>query len=101
MAINNPPIIEKWVSGKFDSKINISLTKKGDFLNPSISIINGKSYKTKLGEAMKMQLGYNEVETIIAVLKEIQDEIKKESAKRRISDETHDTSSKDPEPIDE
>ena len=97
MATNTSPIIEKWVSGKFDSKINISLTKKGDFLNPSISIINGKSYKTKLGDAMKMQLGYKEVETIIAVLKEIQDEMKKESAKRRVTEESSDATVQDSE----
>ena len=41
MATNSPAIIEKWISGKFDAKINISLTRNGDFLNPSISIIYG------------------------------------------------------------
>ena len=97
MATNSPAIIEKWISGKFDAKINISLTRNGDFLNPSISIINGKSYKTKLGDAMKMQLGYKEVETIIAVFKEIQDEMKKDSAKRRITEDPHDTSSQSTE----
>lgn len=69
-------LVEKWVNGKFDARINISLVQRGNYLNPGISIINGKDYNTKLGPAMSVQLGYKEIQDMIETLQQIQEKMK-------------------------
>ncbi|MFX0091155.1 MAG: hypothetical protein ACFFBD_05270 [Candidatus Hodarchaeota archaeon] len=69
-------IIEKWIDLKFDAKTVASLTKKGNFHNISISLINGRQYDTKLGSAMSAQLDQGSAEEFIKVLQEILDKFK-------------------------
>ena len=73
MSQNEEKLFEKWISAKFDAKIVISATKKEPYVNVSLSAINGKEYKTKLGNAMSLQLGANDINEMIAALTEIKE----------------------------
>ena len=68
MSNNEDKLFEKWISAKFDAKLVISATKKDPYVNVSLSAINGKEYKTKLGNAMSMQLGANDIDEIIIII---------------------------------
>jgi hypothetical protein len=88
MSQTDNKIVEKWLNGKFDAKLTISLVQRGNFLNPNISLINGREYKTKLGPAMSVQLGYNEIQDMIETLQLIQEKIKASfSAQKNINKE--------------
>lgn len=73
MSQDENTLLEKWVSAKFDAKLVISATRKDPYVNVRLSAINGKEYKTKLGNAMSMQLGANDIDEIITALTEIKE----------------------------
>jgi hypothetical protein len=64
-------LFDRWVSVKFDGKVVISASKKDQFVNFKISIINGKEYATKLGKAMSVQIDANDIDAIFAALQEL------------------------------
>ncbi|MFX0212275.1 MAG: hypothetical protein ACFFDT_40255 [Candidatus Hodarchaeota archaeon] len=70
-------IIEEWVNAKFDAKIVTDLSRKGEYLNISLSLINGKEYPTKLGSAMSVQLGIGDARTLYRALENILSEFDK------------------------
>ncbi|MHA2365110.1 MAG: hypothetical protein ACXAC7_14220 [Candidatus Hodarchaeales archaeon] len=70
-------IIEKWINGKFDSKIVISLVQREQFLNPQFSLINGREYDTKLGRAMQAQIGLNDLREIVKTIENVISEMEK------------------------
>ena len=82
-------LIEKWVNGKFEAKINVSLLQRGNFLNPTLSLINGKSYNTKLGPSMAVQFGYNEIQDLIETLQSIQGKMKENFASQDRKNESN------------
>ncbi|MFW9995184.1 MAG: hypothetical protein ACFFD4_24315 [Candidatus Odinarchaeota archaeon] len=61
---------EKWINGKFDSKVVVSVTKKEQYKNIRISLINGREYTTKLGSAMSIQVDPRDIDELIASLQE-------------------------------
>ena len=65
-------LFDKWINGRFDSKMVISVTQKDQFKNLGFSVINGRQYSTKLGPAMSIQLGPNDLQELIVVLKDVQ-----------------------------
>ncbi len=65
-------LFDKWINAKFDSKMVVSVTKKDQYKNLRLSLINGRSYTTKLGDAMSIQLGPNDLQDLIETLIEIQ-----------------------------
>lgn len=67
-------LYDKWINTKFEGKIVVSVTQKGDFKNLGVSIINGRSYNTKLGDAMSVQLGAWELRDLLEALQSIQDQ---------------------------
>jgi hypothetical protein len=67
-------LYDKWVNAKFEGKIVVSVTQKGDFKNLGISLINGRSYNTKLGDAMSVQLGAWELRDLLEALQIVQDQ---------------------------
>ncbi|MHA1990843.1 MAG: hypothetical protein ACW981_03705 [Candidatus Hodarchaeales archaeon] len=88
MSQTDNKIVEKWLNGKFDAKVTISLVQRGNFLNPGISLIKGREYNTKLGPAMSVQLGYNEIQDMIETLQLIQEKMKVSfSAQKNITEE--------------
>ncbi len=50
-------LFDKWINGRFDSKIVVSVTQKDQFKNLGFSVINGREYGTKLSNAISIQLG--------------------------------------------
>ena len=86
MSENEQKPVEKWINGKFDAKITVSLTRRGTFLNPSLSLINGKTYSTKLGQAMSVQLGLKEIMELADAVRLIADKMKEEHASRKVSE---------------
>lgn len=67
-------LYDKWVNAKFEGKIVVSVTQKGDYKNLGISFINGRSYNTKLGDAMSIQLGAWELRELLEALQIVQDQ---------------------------
>lgn len=67
----NKPIIQQWINAKFDGKIVASLVQRGPYYNPQLSIIKGKEYETKLGKATQVQLGLNDVRSLVNTLQDI------------------------------
>lgn len=65
-------LYDRWINGKFDSKMVVSVTQKDQYKNLGFSLINGRSYSTKLGAAMSIQLGPNDLQELIEVLQEVQ-----------------------------
>ncbi|PWI46230.1 hypothetical protein CEE45_17890 [Candidatus Heimdallarchaeota archaeon B3_Heim] len=65
-------LFDKWINGRFDSKMVVSVTQKDQFKNLGFSVINGRSYSTKLGPAMSLQLGPNDLQELIDVLQDVQ-----------------------------
>jgi hypothetical protein len=65
-------LFDRWINGKFDSKLIISVTQKDQFKNLGFSVINGREYGTKLGNAMSIQLGTNDLKELIETLQEVQ-----------------------------
>ncbi|MHA2296485.1 MAG: hypothetical protein ACXAEU_00750 [Candidatus Hodarchaeales archaeon] len=63
-------IHEKWLNGKFDAKIVVSVTKKDQFKNLRLSVINGREYSTKLGNAMSVQVDPRDIDDFIKSLQE-------------------------------
>jgi len=78
----NVEIIKKFVNGKFDAKILVSLTQKGNFLNPSITLMGGKEYKTKFGKSMNVQLKLDELKKMNKSISEIIEKMEKELPKK-------------------
>jgi hypothetical protein len=72
MSQSSNVLFDRWINGKFDSKMVISVTQKEQYKNLGISLINGRSYSTKLGAAMSIQLEPNDLQELIEVLQEIQ-----------------------------
>ena len=74
MSEREKPLLEKWISAKFDGKIVVSadkIKKEGkEFVNFKLSIINGKEYTTKLGKAMSIQLDARDIDELIAALQQ-------------------------------
>ena len=64
-------IIEKWINGKFDAKVVLSLVQRDQFYNPQISLIKGREYETKLGKASQIQLGLGDLKEMVNTLNEI------------------------------
>ncbi|MHA1680035.1 MAG: hypothetical protein ACTSUE_03440 [Promethearchaeota archaeon] len=73
MASNEQPLFEKWISAKFEAKVVLSASKKGQYTNVRLSVINGREYSTKLGRAMSLQLGNNDIDEMIQALVEIKE----------------------------
>lgn len=71
MSSNTETIHEKWINGKFESKIVLSLVKREQYLNPQISLIKGREYETKLGHAMQVQLGINDLREMASTIETI------------------------------
>lgn len=65
-------LFEKWINGRFEAKMVISVTQRNQHKNPRISIIRGRTYSTKLGNAMSIQLGPNDLAEHITSLNDIQ-----------------------------
>ncbi len=65
-------LFDKWVNLRFDARMVVSVTQKNEFKNIGLSVINGRSYNTKLGNAMSAQLGPNELQDLITTLQEVQ-----------------------------
>ena len=65
-------LFDKWINGKFDSKLVVSVTQKDQFKNLGFSVINGREYSTKLGNAMSVQLGPKDLKELIETLQEVQ-----------------------------
>jgi hypothetical protein len=65
-------LFDKWINGRFESKMVVSVTQKDQFKNLGFSVINGRQYSTKLGSAMSIQLGPNDLQELIEVLQEVQ-----------------------------
>jgi hypothetical protein len=65
-------VFDKWINAKFEGKMVVSVTKKDQFTNLRLSLINGRSYTTKLGDAMSVQLAPNDLQDLIETLNEIQ-----------------------------
>ena len=65
-------LFDKWVNLRFDAKVVVSVTQKQKFKNIGLSVINGRSYNTKLGNAMSAQLGPKELQDLISTLQEVQ-----------------------------
>ena len=59
-------------NGRFESKMVVSVTQKDQFKNLGFSVINERQYSTKLGPAMSIQLGPNDLQELIEVLQEVQ-----------------------------
>jgi hypothetical protein len=72
MSQYSDKLFDKWINGRFDSKIVVSVTQKDQFKNLGFSVINGRSYSTKLGPAMSIQLGPNDLQELIEVLQDVQ-----------------------------
>ncbi|MFX1514377.1 MAG: hypothetical protein ACFFCQ_17520 [Promethearchaeota archaeon] len=70
-------IVEEWTNAKFDAKIVTALSRKGEFLNISLSVINGKQYETKLGPGMSIQLGIVDARALTRALENILNEFDK------------------------
>ena len=67
-------IFDKWINAKFDGKMVVSVTKKDQYKNFRFSLINGHSYSTKLGDAMSIQLGPNDLQELITTLQDVQNQ---------------------------
>ncbi len=65
-------LFDKWVNLRFDARMVVSVTQKKEFKNIGLSVINGRSYTTKLGNAMSAQLGPKELQDLIVTLQEVQ-----------------------------
>ena len=72
MSKQSDSLFDKWINAKFDSKMVVSVTQKDQYKNLRFSLINGRSYSTKLGEAMSIQLGPNDLQELIEVLQDVQ-----------------------------
>ncbi|NHJ01371.1 MAG: hypothetical protein EAX86_04475 [Candidatus Heimdallarchaeota archaeon] len=72
MSGKTDTLFDKWINVRFDGKMVISVTQKGQYRNINLSMINGRSYKTKLGDAMSVQIGPSDLEEIITALTEVQ-----------------------------
>ena len=65
MSKQSDSLFDKWINAKFDSKMVVSVTQKDQYKNLRFSLINGRSYSTKLGAAMSIQLGPNDLQELI------------------------------------
>ncbi|MHA2074504.1 MAG: hypothetical protein ACXACU_01015 [Candidatus Hodarchaeales archaeon] len=65
-------LFDKWINGRFDSKIVVSVTQKDQYKNLGFSVINGREYSTKLGNAISVQLGPKDLQELIETLQEVQ-----------------------------
>ncbi|MHA2108046.1 MAG: hypothetical protein ACXABU_10835 [Candidatus Hodarchaeales archaeon] len=72
MSQYSDKLFDKWINGRFESKMVVSVTQKDQFKNLGFSVINGRQYSTKLGSAMSIQLGPNDLQELIEVLQEVQ-----------------------------
>ena len=68
MSKKDQLLYEEWIGAKFNSKLVVSASKNGEYINFRLSAINGKEYNTKLGRAMAITLGTNDVEKLISAL---------------------------------
>ncbi|MHA1970147.1 MAG: hypothetical protein ACW964_20435 [Candidatus Hodarchaeales archaeon] len=57
-------LFDKWINGRFDSKIVVSVTQKDQYKNLGFSVINGREYSTKLGNAISVQLGPKDLQEL-------------------------------------
>lgn len=80
-------LIEQWVNAKFDGKVVLSLVKRGIYLNPQLSIINGKEYTTKLGKATQVQLGLGDLRQFVQTANQIIEKMEAELPKKEESNE--------------
>ena len=64
-------LYDNWINAKFDGKMVVSVTKKDQYTNLGISVINGREYSTKLGKAMSIQLGPQDLDNMIEALNEV------------------------------
>ena len=74
MSKHSDSLFDKWINAKFDSKMVVSVTQKDQYKNLRFSLINGRSYSTKLGSAMSIQLGPNDLQELIEVLQDVQNQ---------------------------
>ncbi|MHA1977678.1 MAG: hypothetical protein ACW98I_12295 [Candidatus Hodarchaeales archaeon] len=72
MSQYSDKLFDKWINGRFESKMVISVTQKDQFKNLVFSVINGRSYSTKLGPAMSIQLGPIDLQELVEILQEVQ-----------------------------
>ena len=61
MSKQSDSLFDKWINAKFDSKMVVSVTQKDQYKNLRFSLINGRSYSTKLGEAMSLSAVENQI----------------------------------------
>ena len=80
-------ITEKWINGKFESKVVLSLVQREQYLNPQISLIKGREYETKLGKAMQVQLGLNDLRELASTLDTIISEMESRLPEREESED--------------
>ncbi|WP_455140811.1 hypothetical protein [Candidatus Hodarchaeum mangrovi] len=72
MAEKSNSLFKKWINGRFDSKVVVSVTQKGQYKNFDLSLINGRQYNTKFGSAMSAQVGPKDLNDLIQALQEVQ-----------------------------
>lgn len=68
-------LTKKWINAKFDAKLVLSVDEKSNYINTSISLMNGKEFTTKDNiKGMSVQLSQTDLENIrdwaIGALKE-------------------------------
>ena len=74
MSKQSDSLFDKWINARFDGKMVVSVTQKDQYKNLGFSLINGRSYSTKLGSAMSIQLGPNDLQELIDVLQDVQNQ---------------------------
>ena len=72
MAEKSKSLFNKWINGRFDSKVVVSVTQKGQYKNIDLSLINGRQYNTKFGSAMSVQVGPKDLNDLIQALQNVQ-----------------------------
>ena len=82
MSQYSDKLCDKWINARFDGKMVVSVTQKDQFKNLGFSVINGRSYSTKLGPAMSIQLGTNDLQELIEVLQDVQQKYFPPSSKK-------------------
>ena len=69
--LSSETLFNKWINAKFDGKLVVSVNKKDHYTNFRVSVINGRSYSTKLGGAMSIQLESKDLQELIETLQDI------------------------------
>ena len=69
----------------------MNLVKREQYLNPQISVINGREYTTKLGKATQVQVGLNDlkklVETCTQIIQKLEENMPEEESQNNEASE--------------